>query len=78
MAQDHEHNQATHDDLAKLCILLPHWIEHNEGHAESFQEWADRARELGLETVAKHIEVAVDRMTACSQALAAALRELEK
>ncbi len=78
MAQNHTHNQATPDDLAKLHILLPHWIEHNEEHAASFREWAGRARELGLETVAEQIEVAVDRMTACGQALATALRELEK
>ena len=63
---------------AKLRILLPHWIEHNEEHAESFQEWVGKAREMGLEAVAKQIEVAVERMTACGEALVAALRELEK
>jgi len=78
MAQNHEHNQATPDDLAKLRILLPYWIEHNEEHAEGFRKWAERARGPGLETVAEQIEVAVDRMAACSQALAAALEELEK
>jgi len=40
------------DDLAKLRILLPHWIEHNEEHAASFQRWAARARELGWERTA--------------------------
>jgi hypothetical protein len=83
MAQIHKHDPTAHDDerktaLAKLRILLPHWIEHNEEHAASFREWADKARELGLEPVAEQIEVATDQMSACGQALAAALRELEK
>ena len=78
MEQIHKHDQAAPDDRAKLRVLLSHWIEHNQEHAASFQEWAGRARELGLEAVAKQIEVAVDRMKACSQALAVALRELGK
>ena len=65
------------DDLAKLRILLPHWIEHNGEHAASFREWAERARELGLGAVAKQMEVAVERMAACNEALATALGELE-
>lgn len=75
-ASEHE-AKAVPDDLAKLRILLPHWIEHNDEHAESFREWAGRARGMGLETVAKQIEVAVERMAACREALAAALKELE-
>jgi hypothetical protein len=76
----HEHEEkakAVPDDLAKLRILLPHWIEHNEEHAASFQEWAGKARETGLETVARQIEEAVERMAACNEALAAALKALE-
>ncbi|MBE9508236.1 MAG: hypothetical protein KAW49_03220 [Anaerolineae bacterium] len=66
------------NDLAKLRILLPHWIEHNEGHAAGFRKWAEKARDLGLEAVARQIGVAVEQMTACGQALVAALKELEK
>jgi len=78
MTHNHKHDQTASDDLAKLRILLPHWIEHNEEHAASFREWAERAREMGLEAVAKQMEVAVERMAACGEALAAALKELEK
>lgn len=83
-ASEHEHGAIPVPDdgrrtsRAKLRILLPHWIEHNEEHAESFREWAEKARELGLEAVAEQIEVAVERMVTCGEALAAALKELEK
>lgn len=68
----------TSDKLAKLHILLPHWIGHNEEHAESFREWAGEAREMGLEKVARRIEEAVERMEACNEALSAALKALEE
>ncbi len=32
------------DDAAKLKILLSHWVEHNEEHAEEFTEWALKAK----------------------------------
>jgi len=66
-----------HDDLDKLRILLPHWIEHNEEHAESFREWAGKAREMGLEEVARRIEEAARHVAACNEALTAALEALE-
>ena len=53
-ASEHE-AKAVSDELAKLCILLPHWIEHNGEHAESFREWAGKAREMGLAEVAQRI-----------------------
>lgn len=33
------------NDLEKLRMLLPHWIEHNDEHAAEFREWAPRAGE---------------------------------
>jgi L-ascorbate metabolism protein UlaG (beta-lactamase superfamily) len=81
----HEHAEHAHeeeakaesDDLAKLRILLPHWIEHNEDHAASFERWVAKARALGREERAQGIEEAVERMAACNQALRAALEALE-
>ena len=60
-----------------MRILLPHWIEHNEEHAASFERWVAKARELGREKTAQRIEEAVGRMAACNQALTAALEALE-
>jgi len=74
---DDPSGRASGRSLAKLRILLPHWIEHNEEHAESFQEWAERAQELGQEKTAQQIEEAVERMAACNQTLIAALEALE-
>ena len=31
------------DEVEKLRVLLPHWIEHNGEHAAEFRGWAGRA-----------------------------------
>ena len=36
------------DTAAKLHHLIDHWIEHNDQHAQTWQEWADRASSDGL------------------------------
>jgi hypothetical protein len=78
----HHHTRHAHegkaelDDLIKLRVLLPHWIEHNEEHADSFRQWVARAREMGQDEAARRIEEAVARMVACNQALEAALNSL--
>ena len=73
----HEETKAEPDDLTKLRILLPHWIEHNEEHGASFERWVAGARALRRGETAQRIEDAVERMAACNQALRAALEALE-
>ncbi|MCL4492103.1 MAG: hypothetical protein M1510_09425 [Nitrospirae bacterium] len=31
------------DELEKLKKLLHHWLEHNDGHAETYREWSEKA-----------------------------------
>ncbi len=56
----------------KLAHLLPHWIEHNTSHAEQFEEYAGRAREVGLAAIAGHIEAAAKAIRESSEQLAEA------
>ena len=30
------------NDLEKLRVMLPHWIEHNLGHGAEFSQWAEK------------------------------------
>ncbi|MBC8448426.1 MAG: hypothetical protein H8D78_11815 [Chloroflexi bacterium] len=64
-------------DLAKLQVLLPHWIEHNDEHAAEFQEWAERARTVGQEGVAEEISLAAKQLGWVNEALAAAVEKLK-
>ncbi|MGX9726981.1 MAG: hypothetical protein ACTFAK_06575 [Candidatus Electronema sp. VV] len=29
------------NNLGKVRVLLPHWIEHNHGHSAEFLQWAE-------------------------------------
>lgn len=61
------------DELEKLRVLLPHWIEHNQEHAVEFREWAGQAGEAGTDIIA-----ASQQMEAANRCLRAALEKLEE
>lgn len=62
------------EQMEKLRVLLPHWIEHNRGHAEECGKWSVLARQAGEEGVADHIAAAVAAMNQASDLLDKALR----
>jgi len=58
------------DQLEKVRVLLPHWIEHNKGHAEECRKWAAQAEDkdvhlhlnaalAAMEVVTNHLERAL-------------------
>jgi hypothetical protein len=58
-------------EIEKLRVLLSHWIEHNQEHADEFRRWADKAGDAAPDVLA-----AAERMGQVNQALAAALEKL--
>ena len=53
------------DDMSKLKHLLEHWAEHNEEHAKTYLEWAEKAAASGdkeLSAVLKEIAENTKRM----------------
>lgn len=65
------------DTGAKLLHLLGHWIEHNEAHAQTYREWAERASADGLATVAEHLEEAIRAVAQANAALRKAEHAVE-
>ncbi len=61
------------NELEKLRLLLPHWIEHNAEHAAEFRAWAERARAAGNAHLATSIESAAAKMIAANEELIAAV-----
>jgi hypothetical protein len=56
---DHEvRSELTFDE--KLIKLLDHWLKHNQDHAGTYGEWAERARQNQLEAVAALLEEVCD------------------
>ncbi len=40
-------------ELEKLKHLLEHWIEHNDAHVKTYNEWAIKAESLGKKELAE-------------------------
>ena len=59
------------NDLEKLRVLIPHWIEHNEEHAGEFRRWAEQAGD-----VAPDILAAAEAMIRVNDSLTTALEKL--
>jgi len=68
--------EAISEEVVRLRALLPHWIEHNEEHAEEFQKWAGRARAAGEPHVADHLLAAARALAQANEALQGALDHL--
>ncbi|MEA3469344.1 MAG: hypothetical protein U9R57_14115 [Thermodesulfobacteriota bacterium] len=58
------------NQLEKLQVLLPHWIEHNQGHAEECRKWLD---EVEQEDVQSSLNAALEAMDQVTKYLGKAL-----
>ncbi|MCS7286257.1 MAG: hypothetical protein RMK30_05715 [Anaerolineae bacterium] len=56
---------------------ISHWIEHNNEHAEKFQEWAAKAEGAGFKGVSERLQKASSLLREASRELEAAYKELE-
>jgi len=59
------------NELEKLRVLIPHWIEHNEEHADEFRKWSHKSGELSGEFLA-----AADSISQANSYLESALVKL--
>ncbi|SDF79909.1 hypothetical protein SAMN04488589_1359 [Methanolobus vulcani] len=64
-------------DKAKLEHLMGHWIEHNDSHSKSFNEWAEKIEAAGYADIAEDVRSAAKKMDECSVLLENARRKLE-
>lgn len=62
------------NELEKLQVLLPHWIEHNHGHAQECGKWAELAgQEGGAAPVEVNLRAAIEAMEEVNRHLENAL-----
>ncbi len=63
------------NSLEKLQVLLPHWIEHNQGHGEECRKWVEQLLEDGSSAdVQNHLSAALLAMDSVSEHLEKALQ----
>ena len=59
MAHHHNHNHEIHSTLSfdeKMIKLLKHWIKHNDDHAATYRDWAQKAKQKGRDETASLLE----------------------
>ncbi|MFH1975533.1 MAG: hypothetical protein ABIJ52_08220 [Pseudomonadota bacterium] len=62
---DHDHHNDNHETNAtipfdkKMVKLLEHWIKHNADHAETYREWAGKAKDNDMKNIFILLEEAV-------------------
>lgn len=57
------------DDLDKLRVMLPHWIEHNSGHGGEFLQWAGIMEAAGKPDIAELLKRAAASLRNAEAAL---------
>ncbi len=59
------------NEIDKLRVMIPHWIEHNAEHEGEFRRWADKAGDNSVSLLAaadsialanEHLQVAMENM----------------
>ena len=73
------HDHATvveNKDEKTLNILLVHWVNHNQSHEESFQEWVEKAKAMGKTETAQCIEKAIEYMNKANEMLMEAKKSM--
>ena len=74
----HSHDQNSEMSMEeKLAKLLSHWLQHNEEHAKSYEQWAQRAASHGFTEVGALIEKAAEKTRAVDEDFKAALKVLK-
>ena len=59
------------NEVEKLRVLIPHWIEHNEEHADEFRRWAETADQTAVD-----LQSAAEAMQQVNRILVRALEKL--
>ncbi len=65
------------NEMDKLRVLIPYWIEHNEEHAQEFLDWAKKITPVAeIEDATADVRDAAETMKAVNVHLRTALEKL--
>lgn len=55
----HDHAHEGGEEIARIKIVLDHWIEHLDSHIEGYREWAEKADAAGEGDIAREIYLSI-------------------
>ena len=74
---DHEIRSALSFD-EKMIKLLEHWIKHNEDHAQTYRDWAQKAKEKNKRKAALMLEDAAEMTLSISKKFESAIKFIDE
>ena len=63
------------NDMDKLRVVLPHWIDHNIGHGKEFANWAETLEKASEHEVAELLRKAASFLEQADSVLKEALHK---
>jgi hypothetical protein len=71
----HDHEiQSTLSFDEKMIKLLEHWIKHNEDHAQTYRDWAQKAKEKNKSKAALMLEDSAEMTLSISKKFELAIK----
>ena len=64
------------NEMDKLRVLIPHWVEHNQEHANEFLDWVKQIEHVTAEVAIADMQAAVEAMKTVNAHLGTALEKL--
>lgn len=77
----HHHNHETNTPLSfdeKMIKLLEHWIKHNDDHAQTYRDWAQKAKEKKKIKAALMLEDAAEMTLSISKKFESTIKLIDE
>lgn len=77
----HHHDHEIHSTLSfdeKMVKLLKHWIKHNDDHARTYRDWAQKAKEKKKSKAALMLEDAAEMTLSISKKFELAIKFIDE
>ena len=83
MTHHHHHNhdheiESTLSFDEKMIKLLEHWVKHNDDHAETYRDWAKKAKEKNMDEAGSLLEDAAEMTLEISKKFEEAARIIQR
>jgi len=81
MSHHHHHHDEIKTDLTfeeKMIKLLAHWIKHNDDHALTYIDWAQKAKDKQMTEIGRVLDEAAEATRALNEKFDAALKLMNK
>ena len=80
----HHHHNHDHEIVStlsfdeKMIKLLEHWVKHNDDHAETYRDWAKKAKEKNMDEAGSLLEDAAEMTLEISKKFEEAARIIRR